>query len=74
MFNECLYGCVRLGNLDLDFENPDCGFAIEREIRKRISTLRYMFLDFLFTVRLGNPKKYLKNCPQEQRSCTRTRD
>ena len=42
-------GCVRLGNLDLDFENPDFGFAIEREIRKRISTLRSLFLDFFFT-------------------------
>ena len=33
---------VRLGSLDF-------GFAIEREIRKRISTLRSLFLDFLFT-------------------------
>ena len=40
-------GCVRLRNVDLDFENPDFEFAIEREIRKRISTLRYLFLDFL---------------------------
>ena len=31
-------GCVRLRNVDLDFENPDFEFAIEREIRKRIST------------------------------------
>ena len=36
-------GRVRLGNLDLDFENPDFGFAIEREIRKRISGLRFSF-------------------------------
>ena len=35
-------GCVRLGSLDF-------GFAIEREIRKRISTLRSLFLDFFFT-------------------------
>ena len=47
-----ILGCVQLGNMDLDFENPDFGFAIEREIRKRI-----------FTVRLGNPKKDLKNRP-----------
>ena len=56
-------GCVRLRNVDLDFENPDFEFAIEREIRKRISTLRYLFRIFIFTVRLGNPKKDLKNCP-----------
>ena len=36
-------GCVRLGSLDF-------GIEIEREIRKRIKTLRYLFLDFLFTV------------------------
>ena len=35
-------GCVRLGSLDF-------GFAIEREIRKPISTLRSLFLDFFFT-------------------------
>ena len=26
------------------------------------------FMDFLFTVRLGNPKKDLQNCSREQRS------
>ena len=57
MFNECLYGCVRLGNLDLDFENPDYGFAIEREIRKRISTLRYLFLDLHFYRSIGKSEK-----------------
>ena len=48
--NTVLYflGCVRLGNLDLDFKNPDFGFAIEREIWNRISTLRYLFLDNFF--------------------------
>ena len=50
-------------NLDLDFKIRISGSAIEREIRKQISTLRYLFLDFLFTVRLGNPKRDLKNCP-----------
>ena len=49
--------CVRLGNLDLDFENPDFGFAIEREIRKRISTLRYLFLDFHFYRSIGKSEK-----------------
>ena len=31
-------GCVRLGNPDLDFQNLNPDFPIEREIRKRIST------------------------------------
>ena len=44
-------GCVRLGNLDFDFENPDFGFAIEREIRKRISTLIFSFLPFDWEIR-----------------------
>ena len=30
-------GCVRLGNPDLDFQNLNPDFPIEREIRKRIS-------------------------------------
>ena len=50
-------GCVRLGNLDLDFQNPDFGFAIEHEIRKRISTLRYLFLDFHFYRSIGKSEK-----------------
>ena len=33
-------GCVRLGNLDLDFEIGISDFAIEREIRKQISLPR----------------------------------
>ena len=37
-----IFRCVRLGSLDF-------GFAIEREIRKPISTLRSLFLDFFFT-------------------------
>ena len=44
-----IFRCVRLGSLDF-------GFAIEREIRKRISTLRSLFLDFFFTENsLANP-------------------
>ena len=34
------HGCVRLGNPDLDFENLNPDFLIEREIRKRISPPR----------------------------------
>ena len=52
-----ILGCVRLGNLDLDFQNPDFGFPIEREIRKRISTLRYLFLDFHFYRSIGKSEK-----------------
>ena len=36
-------GCVRLGNLDLDFEIRISDFAIERETRKRISPPRNAF-------------------------------
>ena len=35
-----MLGCVRLGNPDLDFENLNPDFPIEREIRKRISPPR----------------------------------
>ena len=33
------------------------GFPIEREIRKRISTLRYLFLDFHFYRSIGKSEK-----------------
>ena len=49
-YHSTLKGCVRLGN-------PDFGFAIEREIRKRISTLRYLLLDFHFYRSIGKSKK-----------------
>ena len=49
-----------IGKSGFRFWNPDFEFAIEREIHKRISTLRNLFLDFLFTVRLANPKRDLK--------------
>ena len=35
-----MLGCVRLGNPDLDFQNLNLDFPIEREIRKRISPPR----------------------------------
>jgi len=53
----CSIGCVRFGNPDLDFQNPDFGFPIEREIRKRISTMRYLFLDFHFYRSIGKSAK-----------------
>ena len=49
---------VRLiGKSEFRFWNPDFGFAIEREIQKRISTLRYLFLDFHFYHSIGKSKK-----------------
>ena len=41
-------GCVRLGNLDLDFENLNPDFPIKREIRPQGGfQLRNPSLDFL---------------------------
>ena len=61
--------CVRLGNLDLDFKIQISFFffffAIERKIRKRISTLRY-FLGFPFYRSIG-PKKDLKTVLKNSR-------
>ena len=57
-------GCIRLGNLDLDFEirisptrNPSSGWISITD-----------FMDFLFTVRLGNTNKDLQNYSHEQHS------
>ena len=64
-----------------DWEIRISDFAIEREIRKLIlpprnpslgwiSELRNPnpdFMDFLFAVRLRNPKKDLQDCSREQR-------
>ena len=65
-------GCVRLENPDLDLKS---GFRILqsiREIRPRggfqLKNPHADFMDFIFTVRLGNPKKDLQNCYREQRS------
>ena len=55
-----ILGVCSIGKSGFRFQNPDFGFAIKRQIEKRISTLRNLFLDFLFTVRLGNPKRDLK--------------
>ena len=76
-----ILGCVRLGNPDLDFEirisdlqsNAKCenGFH-PREIRPQggfqLGNPIKDFMDFLFTVRLGNPKKDSQNCSRELRS------
>ena len=71
-----------IGKSGFRFEMRISDFAIKREIRKRISSPRNSssrwisikkskcadFMDFIFTVRLGNPKKDLQNCYREQRS------
>ena len=73
------HGCVRLGNPDLDFEiriadfqsnaKSENGFHL-REIRLRggfqLRNPNLDFMDFLVTVWLGNPKKYLQNCSRKQ--------
>ena len=46
-----------IGKSGFRFKNPDFGFAIEREIRKRISTLRYLFLDFHLYRSIGKSEK-----------------
>ena len=62
-------GCVRLGNLDLDFEIRISD--LQSNAKSENGFQRWDWI-FIFTVRLENPKKDLKNCPWEQRSCTRT--
>ena len=56
----CALGCVPLGSLDF-FLNPHFGFAIDCKIRKRISTLRCLFLDFLWEIWKRIWKTVLKN-------------
>ena len=46
-----------IGKSGFRFQNPDFGFATEREIRKWISTLRYLFLDFHFYSSIGKSEK-----------------
>ena len=52
----------------LDWEIRISGFAIEREIRKRISPPRNPsgFHGFSFTFRFGNPKENLQDYSREQ--------
>ena len=68
-------GCVRLGNPDLDFEIRISRFAVEREFHLleirpqggfQLGNPNPDFMDFLFTVRLGNLKKDLQNYFREQ--------
>ena len=54
-----LCGCVQFGNLDLDFKIRilDLQSNAKSKIRKRISTLRYLFLDFHFHRSIGKSEK-----------------
>ena len=65
-YSAILLGCVRLGNVDLDFEirisdlqsnaKSENGFQNAEIMLRGIS-----FWIFIFTVRSGNPKKDFKN-------------
>ena len=61
-----------IGNLDLDFKIRISDLQLNAKSENRFQRCNICFWIFLFTVRLGNPKKDLKNCPQEQRSCMHT--
>ena len=56
-------GYVRLGNLDLDFKIRISDLQSNAKSENRFQRCNICFWIFLFTVRLENPKKDLKNCP-----------
>ena len=73
------YMCVRLTNLDLDFEIQFSDFAIKHEVQERFSPPRIglegglqlrnpspNFMDFLLYRSIGNSEKDLQNCSREQ--------
>ena len=62
IFNPCnsVLGCVRLGNLDLDFKIRILDLQSNVKSENRFQRCNICFWIFLFTVRLGNPKKDLK--------------
>ena len=64
-------GYVRLGTQDLGFEIPILDFSIEREYRSQggfqLRNPNPGFMDFHFTVRLGNRKEDLQNYSRKQR-------
>ena len=72
---ECIWGCVRLGNPDLDFEIRNSKGEAPWGRGWNLSTgwiqIRISWISWLlpFTVRLGNPKKNLQNYSRGQRSC-----
>ena len=65
-------GYVGLGTQDLDFEIPMLDCSIECEYRSQggfqLRNPNPDFMDFHFTVRLGNPKEDLQNYSRKQRS------
>ena len=70
-----ILGCVRLGNPDFDIRisqsnaKSENGFHLREILPQGGFQLRNPnpdFMDFLFTVRLGNPKKDLQNYSREQ--------
>ena len=56
-------GCVRVGNLDLDFKILISDLQSNAKSENGFQRWDICFWIFIFTVRLGNPKKDLKNCP-----------
>ena len=56
-------GFVRLANLDLDFKIQISDLQSNAKSENVSQRRNICFWIFLFTVRLGNPKKDLKNCP-----------
>ena len=65
-----------IGKSGFRFSNPDFGFAIEREIRKQISVISYLFLDFRFYHSIGKSEKKeiheIRNWISELKSTLRT--
>ena len=64
---------IRISDFAIELSNAksENGFHL-REIRSpggfQLRNPNPDFMDFLFTVRLGSPKKDLQNCSREQRS------
>ena len=56
-------GWVRLENLGLDFKIRISDLQSNAKSENGFQRWNICFWIFLFTVRLGNPKKDLKNCP-----------
>ena len=62
-FGEKQMGCVRLGNLDLDFKIRISDLQSNAKSEKEFQRWDICFWILIFTVRLRNPKKDLKSCP-----------
>ena len=62
-FSESPRGFVRLGNLNFDFKIRISDLKSNVKSENGFQRWDICFWIFIFTVRLGNPKKDLKNCP-----------